>query len=843
MQSFHHLSQDLTPKDYTLVLKIHQSIRKFEGIVTIEATSRKKTSQVVLHAKDLTIKKALINGIPCEGSFRENDECVLDIGIELTTKKLTIVLEFSGNITDTMHGLYPSYYEMNGIKKELLSTQLEAHHARELFPCIDEPAAKARFTLTLHTDADMTVLGNMPIAGQTKEKDILITTFEKSPIMSTYLLAFVIGDLQSVKTHTKNGVEVSIWSTKAHSKKDLDFACQTAKCSIEFFDSYFATPYPLPKADYVAIPDFSSGAMENWGLMTYREICLLVNPRETSVATKQQVATVIAHETAHQWFGNLVTMKWWDDLWLNESFANMMEYVAVDALFPDWHIWEEFAAHESLLAKRRDALPGVQPVKIAVNHPDEINTLFDPAIVYAKGGNLLYMLKNYIGEKAFVDGLKLYFERHAYANTTGDDLWQAWSEVSSKDIGSFMKPWLEQSGFPVIFASLVDTTLHVRQKHFRIGEVGDDRLWTVPLFCEDASAFPVLSQKEARINVSNKKTLKLNREDQGYFITQYDQHLEKLLLANISSFGPIDRLQYLSDVSLLGRGRLKKAAEFFEILEAYRHETAQPVWDLIALLMSDLKRLVENDTVHEPYLKKYVSNVVNSIYQAVGWDIQKDEPENTAKLRATATGLALYGEKPVVINEALTRYESISDIRDLNPELRSSIIGARIKHGDNVLKECKKLIAYYGKTSSSDIQIDIAAGLTATTDPQVGRYLLSLLGKDPAIIRAQDVPRWFAYLIRNSKTRQDAWQWLKDNWHWVDSTYKNDHHYDVFAYYTASVFSTKNELTAFTEFFTDKRHELALKRTIDIGIKEIEARIDWIDYNQTEVTTRLREMS
>ncbi|QQS18439.1 hypothetical protein IPL68_07715 [Candidatus Saccharibacteria bacterium] len=339
-------------------------------------------------------------------------------------------MEFEGKITDGMTGIYPCYWkDADGNEQKLFATQFESHHAREAFPCIDEPEAKAVFELTLITQDNVELLSNTPMQSQERMAyeewrikysknapiqdtsfSILQTSFKPTPKMSTYLLAFVTGNLHKKSAKTKSGVDVNVWATTVQPAESLDFALDVATRSIEYFEDYFGVPYPLPKADHVALPDFSSGAMENWGLITYRERVLLDYPGQTSQGIREYIALVVAHETSHQWFGNLVTMRWWDDLWLNESFANMMEYQAVDAMFPDWHVWNQFIASEGLAAFRRDATYGVQSVHVDVHHPDEISTLFDGSIVYAKGGRLLYMLKNYIGEAAFQKGLSEYFK-------------------------------------------------------------------------------------------------------------------------------------------------------------------------------------------------------------------------------------------------------------------------------------------------------------------------------------------------------------------------------------------------------------------------------------------------
>ena len=507
MQTVPRLYETFQPSHYDLKLDLEREKRTYSGTVTIDG-KQVAEGDIALHAKGLEITKATVGETPVAFSIDADGDMVVLNTKELGLGEVSLYLEFHGTITDPMHGLYPCYYEHDGAKKELLATQFESHHAREVFPCIDEPEAKATFDLTLTTEGDVSVLSNMPVREQSSSSDKLTTSFDTTPRMSVYLLAFVVGELQSKSTTTNGGVTVTTWATKAQPADSLDFGLDVAKRSIEFFDDYFGVPYPLPKADHVALPDFSSGAMENWGLITYREICMLAEA-STAISSKQYVATVIAHETSHQWFGNLVTMKWWDDLWLNESFATMMEYVCVDALFPSWKIWTTFATQESLSALRRDYLPGVQAIKTEVNHPDEISTLFDPSIVYAKGARVLAMLRAYVGEEAFRTGLSDYFKTHAYQNTTGTDLWKSLSTTAGEDIDAFMKPWLEQSGMPVVTIKRNGDQLELEQKRFVIPAATSDATWPIPLHGTAASIPKLLNAPHATSKLTDNDDLLL----------------------------------------------------------------------------------------------------------------------------------------------------------------------------------------------------------------------------------------------------------------------------------------------------------------------------------------------
>ncbi|MFD3114567.1 M1 family metallopeptidase, partial [Streptococcus agalactiae] len=373
MKTVEHFVTKFVPENYNLFLDINRQTKTFSGNVAVSGEAL--DNNISFHQKGLTIKSVLLDNQPLDFQLDEDNEAM---HIQLhETGSMVLVFEFSGHITDNMTGMYPSYYTVNGIKKEVISTQFESHFAREVFPSIDEPEAKATFDLSLKFDQKEgeIALSNMPEINAEQRQETGLWTFDTTPKMSSYLLAFALGELHGKTTHTKNGTLVGSYATKAHQLNELDFSLDIAVRVIEFYEDYFGVRYPIPQSLHVALPDFSAGAMENWGLVTYREVYLLVD-ENSSVSSRQQVALVVAHEIAHQWFGNLVTMKWWDDLWLNESFANMMEYVSIDYIEPKLNIFEDFQTGGLPLALKRDATDGVQSVHVEVNHPDEINTLF-----------------------------------------------------------------------------------------------------------------------------------------------------------------------------------------------------------------------------------------------------------------------------------------------------------------------------------------------------------------------------------------------------------------------------------------------------------------------------------
>ena len=529
---------------------------------------------------------------------------------------MTLVVEFSGNITDNMTGIYPSYYTVDGVKKEVISTQFESHFAREAFPCIDEPEAKATFDLSIkfdQTEGEI-VLSNMPEVDAERRKETGLWTFDTTPRMSSYLLAFALGDLQGKTAKTKNGTEVGVFSTKAHALKALDFSLDIAVRVIDFYEEYFGVKYPIPLSYHVALPDFSAGAMENWGLVTYREVYLLVDENST-VKSRQSVALVVAHELAHQWFGNLVTMKWWDDLWLNESFANMMEYVSVDAIEPSWNIFEDFQTGGLPLALKRDATDGVQSVHVEVKHPDEINTLFDPAIVYAKGSRLMHMLRRWLGDDDFRAGLKIYFEKHQYSNTIGRDLWDALSEASGKDVAAFMDAWLEQPGYPVVTAEVVDDTLVLSQKQFFIGEnVDENRIWPIPLNSNWKGLPDTLTQARleipnySKLAAENEGAFRLNTENTAHYITNYKGELLNTVLEQLTELDTVSKLQVIQERRLLAESGEISYAELVPLLTKLSDETSYLVAEAISQVVEGLDIFLEEGSQElvSLYLDTYV---------------------------------------------------------------------------------------------------------------------------------------------------------------------------------------------------------------------------------------------
>jgi aminopeptidase N len=841
MQTVSRLINEFIPEHYQLSLDLKRIERSFSGTLTLNGTSPRKSRKIVVHAKDLEIESVTLDGKQASFSTGENDELTVTHP-DIQQGRHIVVFSFTGKITDAMHGVYPCYYDDKGTRKELIATQFESHHAREVFPCIDEPEAKATFDVTLTTEQEVTVLGNMPIQQQRVEDERLVTTFDTTPRMSTYLLAWVTGELHRKTATTKRGVEVNVWATPAQRPESLDFALDIATRTIDFFEEYFNTPYPLPKSDHIALPDFSSGAMENWGLITYREIALLADPATASISSKHYIATVVAHELSHQWFGNLVTMKWWNNLWLNESFATLMEYIAVDALHPEWDIWLDFSTSESIMALRRDSLEGVQSVQVDVHHPDEISTLFDGAIVYAKGARLLRMCQQYIGHDAFQAGLKAYFAKHKYGNTEGDDLWDDLSTASGKDIAHLMNTWISQSGYPVVDIEQKNSELTLSQHQFFVGpHEPSDKLWPIPLAASDSHLPDLLDAGKMIVEYTPNTPLRLNVGDSAHFITHYDDVLLSKLVDELGQnlLTPLDRVQLLHEQTLLARGGVITSASLIPLLNAFKGETTEPVWDIMSLAIGELKKFVETDEQAENQLRALAGALAHTQYEHLGWESKVNEPETETKLRAVIIGLMIYSQNDGAIKTAQRLYDT-TPLEELNPELRSLIVSSVVRYGkdDTVIDS---LIETYKTSSSADLQQVVASGLTSTRSKQVIEKLLGLI-TDSTVIRHQDVTHWFVWLIRNRDGRELAWQWMQDNWPWIEKTFGSDKSYDDYPRYAASALNNRSQLQTYKKFFAPMQAKPALSRVISIGTSEIEGRIELLERDSEAVRQALAKL-
>ncbi len=841
------------PEKYHLSITIDNQKMIFSGQVIITG---KKTGRVnkrfTFHQKDLTISSATIDKldknnlvrVPISRINHHNtlNEIRLHSNDLIYPGNYQITMNFSGKINTGLNGIYQAFFKDNGVSKTIITTQFESHYARQAFPCIDEPEAKAIFSLNLTTDKNLTTLSNMPITKTKINDNLKIVNFEDTPPMSTYLLAFTVGELEYKEGKTKDGIVVRTYATPDKIKL-TSYSIKIAIQALEFFSDYFKMPYPLQKLDMVAIPDFSAGAMENWGLITYRETCLLTNELDNNIDSLQQIALVISHEISHQWFGNLVTMKWWNDLWLNESFANLMEYKACSIIYPEWNIFEQFVKNEVNAAKKRDSLINVQPIRTSLKHPDEISTLFDPSIVYAKGGSVLYMLMNYIGENNFRDGLKIYFDRFKYQNTTADDLWSTISEVSKLDVKGFMNKWINVSGYPIVEIDWQphDSRAKISQSRFLIEESNDyaDNIWQIPLASNQAIKPELLTKKSSNIFIpksENNKVMILNKNGESYYLPYYKNkdHLA-LITQNIKYSTAIDRFSLIDNYNLFQRSRLCQLTDVLNLINGYRQEEDDNVWSSISMTISEVRRLIEGNEKLKHKMNSLINELITELISKIGFDDRTTDSSKTIRLRILILSIAASADNLAVITEFNNRFNNFKKPADLNPNIRHIIYYTAIKNDKNF----NFMLKLHNSLTIHDEKEEVATALTSTKNPTHIKTLLELLKSDN--IKKQNIMYIFSYLISNYSARTLTWDWMKDNWTFIEESFKSEKNYGFFARIAANYFSTTEQLENYQDFFEPKINQLALKRDVLLGIAEIKSRIAWRDYNQDKITSWLNK--
>lgn len=836
------LYKQFQPAQYGLALNIDRAAMTFSGVVTIRGKKVGRPSQrLTFHQKGLKIIKASVIKVGKNGEEHYEigrinnqngfDEVRLHSEAQFYPGEYVVTMEFKGDITRPMNGIYPCTFTHAGLEKQLIATQFESHHAREAFPSIDEPEAKATFDLTLVTPSGETVIANTPVKEQNTDGAVQVTSFETTPRMSTYLLAFVFGEMASLEATTKNGVLVRTFATPDNIKY-TKFALDCAVKTLEFYNEYFDIPYPLAKCDFIALPDFASGAMENWGCITFREQALLVDPKNTSLHLKQYVANVVAHELTHQWFGNLVTMRWWTDLWLNESFASWMSYLAVDELFPDWKVWTQFIVDEQSLALKLDALDNTHPIQVEVKHPDEIRAIFD-AISYEKGASVLLMLHDYLGDKDFRDGLRIYLKRHAYDNTDASDLWTAWEEASGKPVKDFMNTWITQSGYPIVQADVAGKTISQERFYLNAAAKKVAATWPIPLLAQGCAA--EMLQKASQALQANDDFL-LNHNRTSVFRAIYDSaHVDRLATqVAAGKMSELDRLGLLGDAFEAAKAGYGSTVDALKLLEAYRGEDSSVVWDVIAGGIGSIRVVMDDDEMRDS-LKPFVAELVAKQLHRLGWQENDSDSHFDKLLRPSILGLASYGEIPSVVDEAKRLFADMKMPEDVHPDLRGVVYGTVARLGNTA--EFDKMLAMHKNSANSEERVTLSGALTGFEQPElIARALAQINGDD---VRLQDAPYWLAYSFMNRHARATTWEWMKANWDWLFANLGTDLSFFRMPVYAARGYSDESFLPEFTEFF-DAHMTPAFVRPVKQAIETIQWQAAWKQRDLAAIKKQLK---
>ncbi|MDP6667827.1 MAG: M1 family metallopeptidase, partial [Dehalococcoidia bacterium] len=611
----HRLPTTVVPSHYRITLEPDLAEATFSGTVEIEVEIGQATGQVQLNSADLQIAAAWVTdavGVKTDATGIEHDEdmerATLGFDSELPAGPYTIGADFTGILNDQLHGFYRSTFtDDDGVEHTIATTQFESTHARRAFPCFDEPAFKASFGVTLIVPEGEFAVSNGPTISESElgdgRKKIL---FEDTMVMSTYLVAFIVGPFEATDPVDVGGVPLRIIHPigKGHL---TDYGLESGAFALKFFSDYYGIPYPGQKLDMVAVPDFAFGAMENLGCITYREVLLLVDKSRSTEPELLRVADVIAHEIAHMWFGDLVTMEWWNGIWLNEAFATFMATMSSDNFNPEWGRWNQFGLERSM-AFDVDSLANTRPIEIEVNSPTDAEGMFD-LLTYEKGGSVLRMLEQYLGEDDFRDGISYYLNKHKYANTETNDLWDAIEHVTQQPARRIMDSWIFQKGYPLVSASISDdgSTITLEQDRFLYtdADTPDTTIWSVPVVLKVGSGTGskveevryLLEEKSAEVKLESPADWAVvNAGGCGFFRTRYSSALLQALSGSMfENLTPIERYGLVDDTwSSVLAGRTS-ANDLLDFVSSFRAETDLDVWTALAGCLAGLDRLVDGE--------------------------------------------------------------------------------------------------------------------------------------------------------------------------------------------------------------------------------------------------------
>ena len=609
-------------------------------------------------------------------------------------------MTFTGQLNDKMAGFYRSTYKnADGSEGILATTQMEPTDARRAFPCFDEPSLKAEFTITLIADKTLTCLSNMDVASESEVKSEMsgstkkAVKFNKSPLMSTYLVSFIVGELNYIETD-KFRLPVRVYAPPNQDIEHGRFSLELAARTLEFYEKTFDSKFPLPKMDMVAIPDFAAGAMENWGLITYRVVDVLFDEKTSGASTKERVAEVVQHELAHQWFGNLVTMDFWDGLWLNEGFATWMSWYSCNIFYPEWKVWQSYVTDTLQGALSLDSLRSSHPIEVPVKRADEVNQIFD-AISYSKGSCVLRMISKYVGEDIFMEGIRQYLKKHAYGNTQTTDLWAALSKASGKDIEGVMDIWTKHVGYPVVTVTenAADKSIHLEQHRLlRTADVKPEEDNVIyPVFLglrtkDGVDESLVLTEREDNFKLKDLDFFKLNADHSGIYRTSYTpERLEKLGKAARDGLLTVeDRTGMIADAAALAASGYQKTSGVLNLLKGFGKENEFVVWnEIISRLGAIQGTWVFEDQNIKDSLEKFQRALVSELAHKKGWEFKDTDDHIDQQFKGMLFSSAGMSGDEVIIKAAQDMFAKFAagDKSAIHPNIRGSVFGIALKYG------------------------------------------------------------------------------------------------------------------------------------------------------------------
>ncbi|KAK6184957.1 hypothetical protein SNE40_007297 [Patella caerulea] len=878
------LPRHLQPIFYEVELQPHMyndqpKTFTFDGSVRIQIRCVEASNNVTLQINKLNITRgSLLFGREGAGSAPnikswEEDTTrqflIIHLDGDLTVGATYFVqMEFAGPLKDDLAGLYLSKYDYNNETRYVATTQLQPTDARRVFPCFDEPAIKARFNITLVRKSNKKTISNMPIAQSIPRADDWVAdVYYTTPKMSTYLLAFIVCDFEVITETTQNNIEYGAWATPGKTDQ-ATYALDTGVKILTYFEEYFNISFPLPKQDMVAMPDFSAGAMENWGLIIYRETAMLYKPGVSSEGNKQRVAVVVSHELAHQWFGNLVTPSWWDDLWLNEGFASFVEYMGVDYCHPDWKMFEQFVVEDLQDVFDFDGLTTSHPVYVPVGHPDEINEIFD-RVSYAKGASIIRMMRFFLGEDTFRLGLTKYLKRKEYDAAFHDDLWQALteqaqSEGKSIDVKSIMDTWTLQMNYPTVTITREGNNLRLTQKRYLRDPSAVDPMkytsdfgykWEIP-FTYTTSIAKHFNKSDADVKWIRKTETETaivgeglppitdgdgwiigNVQQYGFYRVNYESSnwlaLIKQLNTDHKVISAINRAQIINDAwNLVTSGDLDITIAL-KTLEYLNKEEDYVPREAARIQIAFVERMLSKSPVYGAWKKFMLSRIQEPFSR---WTMNNTGASHLdSYVRSLVVSTACDYDLPACISDAKSLFKQWMDNpsnNPINPGIKTKVYCTAIKYGG--VAEWDFAFEQFKTAEVAAEKVRLLQGMACSQELWIlRRYLLKAIRKED--IRKQDTLSVIIYVSTHAYARSFTWDFVREHW----NTIKEDFAVSLFAFSNmigrvTRAFNTEFELQQLEEFMKSQSDFGSGERAFTQALEKAKTNIKWI--NQHEKT-------
>lgn len=850
----------INPVHYDLEMKPVLEEDRYTGSVTITINVSASTRHLWLHLRETKISQlpVLKRGSGAQVRVRrcfeyaKQEYVVLEAEEELAPSgaddPYLLTLEFAGWLNGSLVGFYRTTYMEKGQIKSIAATDHEPTDARKSFPCFDEPNKKATYTISIIHPKDYKALSNMPVEKEDSVDDKWTrTTFQKSVPMSTYLVCFAVHQFHPVQRQSKRGIPLTIY-VQPEQKHTAEYAANITKSVFDYFEEYFNMTYALPKLDKIAIPDFGTGAMENWGLITYREVNLLYDPQESASSNKQRVASVVAHELVHQWFGNTVTMEWWEDLWLNEGFASFFEFLGVNHAEKEWKMRDQMLLEDVFPVQEDDSLMSSHPIVVTVTTPDEITSVFD-GISYSKGASILRMLEDWMTPEKFQKGCQIYLAKYKFMNAKTSDFWRALEEASNLPVTDVMDTWTKQMGYPVLN---VKDMRSITQKRFLLDPKADASqppsvlgyTWNIPVkWTEDAvSSITFYNRSETggiTLNPSNPSGnafLKINPDHIGFYRVNYEEptwnRIATDLLSNNTRFSSADRASFIDDAFALARAGLLDYKVALNLTKYLEMEKDFLPWQRVISAITYIISMFEDDKELYPLIEEYFRNQVKPIADSLAWTDTGDHL--TKLLRASVLGLACkMGDREALDNASWLFQQWLNGTGRVPVNLRLLVYRYGMQNSGNEAS-WNYTLDQYQKTSLAQEKEKLLYGLASVKDVTLLSRYLDLL-KDSNLIKTQDVFTVIRYISYNSYGKTMAWNWIQLNWEYLVNRYTlNDRNLGRIVT-IAEPFNTELQLWQIESFFKKYPEAGAGEKPREQVLETVKNNIEWLKQNRESI--------